>query len=452
MGGITAAVFLIFLFSSLIQISVCKNVFLDSKIASTVLNRVRRANSFLEEMKPGNLERECLEEICDHEEAQEVFEDVGKTEVFWKRYVACNANVGKRTKTNIQPLRNCLDAGRSKLKFVTLVYRHGDRSPIKAYPTDPYQESAWPQGFGQLSKKGMKQHFDLGQMLKKRYHDFLNESYNRREILVYSTDYDRTLMSAQANLAGLYLPSKDQIFHHDIRWQPIPVHIAPKKLLFFPLAGCPLFENLRNETKQTDEYLSVANDNEDFLNELMNYTGANNLSIDNVWQIHDTLFCERQHGKETPDWLTDAMMDKLSKLSQFSYELLFRVFDTKMKSRLQGGLLLGHILKNISDTADNSSLKMLVYSAHDTTIVALQSALDVYQRKPPPYATCHIFELYEDDYGLLTVEMFHQNKTGGELLPLRLPGCTQACPLEDFLRITQPVIPVDWEKECQIHY
>ncbi|XP_066556738.1 prothrombin [Amia ocellicauda] len=106
MGGITAAVFLIFPFSSLIQISVCKNVFLDSKTASTVLNRVRRANSFFEEMKPGNLERECLEEICDHEEAREVFEDVGKTEVFWKRYVAC---YGKRTKTNIQPLRTCLD-------------------------------------------------------------------------------------------------------------------------------------------------------------------------------------------------------------------------------------------------------------------------------------------------------------------------------------------------------
>lgn len=54
-------------------------MFLDKDDASSVLQRVRRANSFLEEMKGGNLERECIEEICDYEEAREVFEDDTKT-------------------------------------------------------------------------------------------------------------------------------------------------------------------------------------------------------------------------------------------------------------------------------------------------------------------------------------------------------------------------------------
>lgn len=39
--------------------------------------------------------------------------------------------------------------------FFFQLYRHGDRSPVKAYPQDPYQESAWPQGFGQLSQVGI---------------------------------------------------------------------------------------------------------------------------------------------------------------------------------------------------------------------------------------------------------------------------------------------------------
>lgn len=54
-------------------------VFLDSKKASQVFIRAKRANSLFEEMKPGNLERECLEEICDNEEAREVFEVPDKT-------------------------------------------------------------------------------------------------------------------------------------------------------------------------------------------------------------------------------------------------------------------------------------------------------------------------------------------------------------------------------------
>uniref|UniRef100_A0A8C5JCQ2 Coagulation factor IX n=1 Tax=Junco hyemalis TaxID=40217 RepID=A0A8C5JCQ2_JUNHY len=47
-------------------------VFLGSREASSVLQRQRRANSNrLEEVIPGNLERECIEEKCSYEEARE---------------------------------------------------------------------------------------------------------------------------------------------------------------------------------------------------------------------------------------------------------------------------------------------------------------------------------------------------------------------------------------------
>ncbi|NXU75169.1 FA9 factor, partial [Oreotrochilus melanogaster] len=55
-------------------------VFIGNKEANSVLQRQRRANSNrLEEVIPGNLERECIEEKCSFEEAREVFENTEKT-------------------------------------------------------------------------------------------------------------------------------------------------------------------------------------------------------------------------------------------------------------------------------------------------------------------------------------------------------------------------------------
>ncbi|KAM9190126.1 coagulation factor X isoform 1-T1 [Dugong dugon] len=62
------------------------SVFVTREHANSVLQRARRANSFLEEIKKGNLERECMEETCSYEEAREVFEDDVKTKTFWNKY------------------------------------------------------------------------------------------------------------------------------------------------------------------------------------------------------------------------------------------------------------------------------------------------------------------------------------------------------------------------------
>lgn len=57
----------------MIMINLVESVFLNSPEANGFLRRSRRANAGLEEMKRGNLERECLEEKCSYEEAREIF-------------------------------------------------------------------------------------------------------------------------------------------------------------------------------------------------------------------------------------------------------------------------------------------------------------------------------------------------------------------------------------------
>uniref|UniRef100_A0A8D0E9Y7 Gla domain-containing protein n=1 Tax=Salvator merianae TaxID=96440 RepID=A0A8D0E9Y7_SALMN len=62
-------------------------VFLDVSVAHGFLGRKLLYNHWdFELIRPDNLERECIEEVCSYEEAREVFEDDVKTKRFWETY------------------------------------------------------------------------------------------------------------------------------------------------------------------------------------------------------------------------------------------------------------------------------------------------------------------------------------------------------------------------------
>lgn len=46
--------------------------------------------------------------------------------------------------------------------------------------------------------------------------------------------------------------------------------------------------------------------------------------------------------------------------------------------------------------------------------------------------------------------MFYRNDSRLSPYALSLPGCSQRCPLQDFVNITREVITLDWNKECQL--
>ncbi|XP_042328138.1 prostatic acid phosphatase-like [Sceloporus undulatus] len=345
-----------------------------------------------------------------------------------------------------------------ELKFVLLIYRHGDRSPIEKYPTSLHNESDWPQGFGQLTKIGIQQQYELGQYIKQRYSNFLNATYKREEILIQSTETDRTIMSAQANLAGLFPPTGDQIWNAELLWQPIPVHVVPKEhdpKLRYPMFNCPRYLELLKETMTSREFQAKIQPYQEFIKTISFYSGYNPSTLkylDNfkLWHVQDTLLCESIHNYTLPKWATNDVRAKLSELTMMSLSALFGIYKREEKARLQGGLLVKTILENISNAAQNShKRKMLVYSAHDTTLGALQMALNVYNEKLLPYAACQFFELYQESSGDYTIEMHFRNDTSKDPYLLTLPGCSPACPLSQFAELVSPILVDDWESECR---
>uniref|UniRef100_A0A672TQD7 acid phosphatase n=1 Tax=Strigops habroptila TaxID=2489341 RepID=A0A672TQD7_STRHB len=337
------------------------------------------------------------------------------------------------------------------------VFRHGDHTPQEFFPTDKHKAGR-QQGYGQLTKLGIQQQYELGQYMRRRYSYFLSVVYKQCEIYVQSTDCDHTLTSAQASLAGLYPPTQDQIWNPGILWQPIPVHTVPlshDRLLYLPFSHCPKYNELLRETFAT----------RDFQRQLKQYR----VSIFNFGNLIQTYhFCQHHlTGRKSPCflsslqdinnytlpvWATHGVRTKLIKLSELLLQAEFGFHKQIQKSRLQGGILLKTILKHISDARKPShQQKMVMYSAHAVTIAALQMALNVFNGKLPPYSACHFFELYQEKNGQYTIEMYYRNNSLRDPHPLTLPGCKFRCPLERFIQLVSPVLVHYWTRECRIN-
>jgi hypothetical protein len=102
------------------------------------------------------------------------------------------------------------------LIFVLTHFRHGARAPI-APSDDPYDyfNKSWNNP-SQLTGVGNRMHYILGLHNRERYimnedTKLLDESCNLHDILIMSTNFNRTINSALAQLYGLYPEETKQI-------------------------------------------------------------------------------------------------------------------------------------------------------------------------------------------------------------------------------------------------
>jgi len=348
---------------------------------------------------------------------------------------------------------NTVEQDLAGLKLVHLLYRHGDRTPISPYPTDPYRDqSSWPVGFGQLTSRGMRQQFELGQWIRQRYDGFVSGNYSNEEILVRSTDVDRTLMSAQSNLAGMYPPHGYWQWNTDLAWQPIPVHTLPQEedYLLSSHATCPRFDQLVEEVKVGKFMRDLYIDNREMFEYISNNAGINITDIVQLDYIYDTLLIEDIYGMDLPVWTKKVFPGgKFKELRDLSFTV--DTYSQELK-RLKGGPFIKEMIQHFDSVVDKTlfppNRKVFMYSGHDTTVSSILNTLGVFNTIAPPYASMVIVELFEREEFL--VQVSYRNETTPLPHLLTIPGCATLCPLSQFKDLTSGILPVDLKGECGI--
>lgn len=321
-----------------------------------------------------------------------------------------------------------------KLVFAIDVIRHGDRTPTKEIPNDPHK---WPQGLGALTPLGMQQEYQLGTSFRKFYiteTHLLPAHFEIDSMQVFSDTCERTIQSALSVLYGLYpLGSGPKIANHfalPSGYQPIPIFTtmqfgknsitAPALKTYHTLLQQQVYASPAWQKQQQAWQAQFAT--------ISKITG---FKIDTIYQlitVGQNLLIRKIHHVAYPMGLSAANAEKLSSLSS---RLIAERYAPRSIGSIVSSPLLTKIKTYMIDAAQQKlPLKFVLFSAHDTTILALMSALNMPLQQQPPYASDVKFLLYKNAQNIFLIKMFYNNTM------LKLPFCHNhvECPVNEFFK------------------
>lgn len=149
-------------------------------------------------------------------------------------------------------------------------------------------------------KTGKQRQYELGRFIRERYATFLNTTYSENDVYVQSSDLERTIMSAEAFLTGIYKSEIHADFWNThLPWQPYPVHTLPlvSDNMILSTAKCDAFDKDIADYMATDEIQEFNRTRKDLYNYLSLHTGEDIRSIYDVVPIRDVLFIERNQNR-----------------------------------------------------------------------------------------------------------------------------------------------------------
>ena len=377
----------------------------------------------------------------------------------------------------------------SKLIFTLCLIRHGARGPTE----DLYNPLKLPPG--ELTEVGMRQHYILGRELRNRYVgslQLLSEKFNTSEIFARSTDYPRTIISAQSFLSGLYpipygpnisdsypmeraVPPYPFTFNFStlntsalpLNFQPLPLHILTtnEDSILHTTSVCQKKVDEYNKIqKETPFYKQICQEFTPLVNTMLKVFNISSTSgrdpVDFLSGLFDDVFCSDFQNVSRPSGFTPDMVKPINYI--YSYFMYYFWLGHEEEIKLLNTPAFSEILSFMDQALQKTpkTPKFVLYSGHETNIVLFNMFLnlsnwrcqaDIYRNGTtsakncvdyPSFASSLNIELY-DDGGEPYVQILYN----GEWVYLCDSNSIKCAYKEFKSRILKQLAP-DFEKLC----
>lgn len=334
---------------------------------------------------------------------------------------------------------NLYAASDAKLIFAMDIIRHGDRTPIHLIPNAPHD---WPQGLGQLTATGMQQEYQLGVKARKNYitdTQLLPPTFVSETLYARSSDVDRTLMSAQSFLMGLYPPGTGpQLPDSNVSalpggYQPIPIHTVPKdqETLLNATSDTAQLQTLcKRYVYSTPEWKAKEAALKPKFAAWSEILGIKITQLYQLKSIGDTLTINQLYHLPLPAGLSQ---EDANQLMDIAHWVFITTYKNPTIGRIEGGALLKAIAEDIKIASEEKSpLKYKLISAHDSNLLSVMSAMKAPLNTPPHYASDLNVRLYQSSDGVKTVTLTFNDE------PVNLPACGgNTCTLNQFFALAK---------------
>lgn len=323
---------------------------------------------------------------------------------------------------------------KGKLIFAMDIVRHGDRTPMSEIQTSSYHY--WKEGLGQLTPRGMQQEYELGRKFRKKYVDqyhLLSPQYESHTLLVRSTDSDRTLMSAQSLLTGLYPFGTGPLLAHKkvpalpSAYQPIPIHTVPreqdewvthlkkKELEHLYVFSTPAWKAKTREVEPKFKTWSIA-------------LGKPIANLKHLIAFGTNLYIRQLYHIPLPSGITPEDAKQIIEVGRWARVQMYKPPEIGRATASRALKTITSYLQKASQ--EKTKWKYVLILAHDSTLLSLMSVMRAPLNEVPAYASHLNFSLY--DIG----NHQYQIKVRFNDIPVFIPKCgSDSCSLQQFLTL-----------------